>query len=149
MNTTWSFRPHSTSNCCTSACDNGKRENRKQEESKPVSPPKAFVPHVDIVESDDRITLVADLPGVDEGSLAVNIEKNVLSLRGQVKQAIPEGYVVVSSEYEVGDFERSFTISNDIDRANIDAVVKDGVLRLTLPKSHHAMVQKIPVKTAP
>lgn len=146
MNATQHSRNHVANGRCTSNCETSNREV-KQEEVEKIRP-KVFVPHVDIVESDDRITLMADLPGVDESSLSISVEKNVLSLHGQVKHTAPEGYQLAYSEYEVGDFERSFTISNDIDRAGIEAVVKDGVLRLTLPKAHHAMVQKIPVKTA-
>jgi HSP20 family protein len=142
MHATFSLPRHST-NRCASNC-----ETKKDQATEQRSTPKVFVPHVDIVESDSQITLVADLPGVDESTLDVTVEKNVLSLRGRVQPTLPEGFQLAYSEYEVGNFERSFTISNDIDRAGIEAVVKDGVLRLTLPKAHHAMVQKIPVKTA-
>ncbi|MDB5392476.1 MAG: small heat shock protein [Planctomycetaceae bacterium] len=133
--------PHSTNRC------HGHCETRKGHATEERSASKVFVPQVDIVESDDRITLVADLPGVDQETLDISVEKNVLSLRGTVKPNIPEGYQLAYSEFEVGNFERSFTISNDIDRAGIEAVMKDGVLRLTLPKAQHAMLQKIPVKT--
>jgi HSP20 family protein len=143
MNSTLNGAPHQSTNCCSSHCETKKDQAA---ETRPAS--QAFVPQVDIVESDDRITLVADLPGVDEQSLEVSVEKNVLSLKGTVKPSVPEGYQLAYAEYHVGNFERSFTISNDIDRAGIEAVVKDGVLHLTLPKAHHAMVQKIAVKTA-
>lgn len=143
MHATFSL-PRQSTNRCASNC-----ETKKDHAAEQRSAPKVFVPHVDIVESDSQITLVADLPGVDQSTLDVSVEKNVLTLRGQVQSTLPEGYQLAYSEYEVGNFERSFTISNDIDRAGIEAVVKDGVLRLTLPKAHHAMVQKIAVKTAP
>ena len=109
---------------------------------------KVFVPQVDIVESEDRILLIADLPGVDQESVEITLEKNVLSIRGTVKPHAPEGYTLGYAEYSVGNFERAFTVSNDIDRQGIDAVVKDGVLKLTLPKAKHAVLQKISVKTA-
>jgi HSP20 family protein len=144
MNTATYAPARHSMNRCASHCD-----TRKEQATEPRTATKVFVPHVDIVESDDRITLVADLPGVDQSSLEVSVEKNVLSLRGRVSPAVPEGYQLAYSEYEVGNFERSFTISNDIDRNGIEAIVKDGVLRLTLPKAHHAQVQKIAVKTAP
>ena len=134
---------HSSTNRCSGHC-----ETKTAPAAEERTPVKVFVPQVDIVESDDRITLVADLPGVDQENLDISVEKNVLSLRGTVKPTVPEGYQLAFSEYDVGNFERSFTISNDIDRAGIEAVMKDGVLRLTLPKAHHAMVQKITVKTA-
>lgn len=109
---------------------------------------KVFVPQVDIVESEDRILLVADLPGVDHDNLDINLEKNVLTIRGTVRPHAPEGYQLAYSEYSVGNFERAFTVSNDIERQGIDAVIKDGVLKLTLPKAKHAVSQKISVKTA-
>ena len=109
---------------------------------------KVFVPQVDIVESESQIVLVADLPGVDQQGLDVSLEKNVLTIRGTVASQAPEGYQLAYSEYEVGNFERAFTVSNDIDRQGIEAVVKDGVLKLTLPKAKHAVLQKIAVKTA-
>lgn len=143
MNVTNHSQANPTSNRCNGNCD-----SRKHEETNERTRAKVFVPQVDIVESDDHITLVADVPGVDEQSLEISVEKNVLSLKGHVKPNVPEGYQQAYAEYEVGDFERSFTISNDINRSGIEAVVKDGVLRLTLPKAQHAMVQKIAVKTA-
>ena len=135
-------RTPTTNGRCSNACETNKSDVPQ------VTPrTKVFVPRVDIVESDDHITLAADIPGVDDSSLTVSIEKNVLTLRGQVQASAPEGYQLAYSEYDVGDFERSFTISNDIDRGAIEAVMKDGVLRLKLPKAQHAMVQKIAVKT--
>lgn len=109
---------------------------------------KVFVPQVDIVESESQILLVADLPGVDQQGLDVSLEKNVLTIRGTVSSQAPEGYQLAYAEYDVGNFERAFTVSNDIDRQGIEAVLKDGVLKLTLPKAKHAVLQKIAVKTA-
>ncbi len=116
--------------------------------SEPAPAPKVYVPQVDILESENQILLLADLPGVDQEGLDVTLEKNVLTIRGTVKPHAPDGYQLAYAEYEVGNFERAFTVSNDIDRQGIEAVVKDGVLRLTLPKAKHAVLQKIPVKTA-
>lgn len=133
-----------TANCCKPRQETAPATNGA--ETTPA--PKVFVPQVDIMESENQILLVADLPGVDQENLEVTIEKNVLTIRGTVKPHAPEGYQLAYAEYEVGNFERAFTVSNDIDRQGIDAVVKDGVLRLTLPKAKHAVLQKIAVKTA-
>lgn len=133
-----------TANCCKPRQESTPATNSV--ETTPSS--KVFVPQVDILESENQILLIADLPGVDQENLDVTLEKNVLTLRGTVKPHGPEGYQLAYAEYEVGNFERAFTVSNDIDRQGIEAVVKDGVLRLTLPKAKHAVLQKIAVKTA-
>lgn len=133
----------------TASCCKPRQENASATNSAEATPaPKVFVPQVDILESENQILLVADLPGVDQENLDVTLEKNVLTIRGMVKPHGPEGYQLAYAEYEIGNFERAFTVSNDIDRQGIDAVVKDGVLRLTLPKAKHAVLQKIAVKTA-
>ncbi len=132
--------------CCCQPNGNCKTEKAAQPAF--AMETKVYVPQVDIVESEDRILLVADLPGVDQDGIEVTLEKNILTLRGTVKPHTPEGFSLGYAEYAVGNFERAFTVSNDIDRQGIEAVIKDGVLKLTLPKAKHAVVQKIAVKTA-
>jgi HSP20 family molecular chaperone IbpA len=94
----------------------------------------AFVPRVDIYETDETIVVVADMPGVDENSVDITLEKNVLTINGYVEPVQPENYSLAYAEYRVGDYERSFTLSNEIDQDNIEATLKDGVLTLHLPK---------------
>jgi HSP20 family molecular chaperone IbpA len=105
----------------------------------------AFVPRVDIFESGDVITVLADMPGVSAESVDIMLENRVLSINGYVEPMQPEGHVLAHAEYRVGDFERSFTLSDEIDREGIEATVKDGVLRLVLPKITEARVRKIPI----
>jgi HSP20 family molecular chaperone IbpA len=95
----------------------------------------AFVPRVDIYETDEAIDLVADMPGVDESLVDITLENRVLTVKGLVEPSWPEGYELAYAEYRVGDFERTFTISDTIDRGKIEATVQDGVLRLRLPKA--------------
>jgi len=109
---------------------------------------KAFVPRVDIYETDDELVVVADMPGVDENSVDITLEKNVLTINGNVNLAHPDNYNLAYAEYEEGDYERSFTLSNEIDLNKIEATVKDGVLRLNLPKIGEAKTKKIAVKAA-
>jgi HSP20 family protein len=109
---------------------------------------KAFVPQVDIYESDGEIITIADMPGVDENSVEITLEKNVLTITGYVKLEQPDNYNLAYAEYEVGDYQRSFNLSNEIDLENIEATVKDGVLRLSLPKIGPAKTKKISVKAA-
>jgi HSP20 family molecular chaperone IbpA len=106
----------------------------------------AFVPRADIYETDEAIYVVADMPGVDENSLDITLEKGVLSLNGTVEPETPEGYSLAYAEYRVGDYTRSFTLSNEIDQEAIEATLKDGVLRLTLHKLTEAQTRRIAVK---
>ncbi len=109
---------------------------------------KAYVPRVDIYETDDAVHVIADMPGVDEKSVDVTLEKNVLSIYGEVNLGKPDNYSLAYAEYEMGDYERKFTLSDEIDRDKIEASVKDGVLRLVLPKAGPAKTRRIPVKSA-
>lgn len=106
---------------------------------------KLYTPAVDIIEGKDDLVLVADMPGVDEHSVEITLEKDILSIYGKVEPEIPDNHRLVLSEYGVGDYQRSFTISDEIDREKIEATVKNGVLRLTLPKAEKAKTRKIPV----
>ncbi len=108
---------------------------------------KAFVPRVDIYETGGEIFVVADMPGVDENAVDITLEKGVLSIVGSVEPAPPEGYDLAYVEYDVGDFQRSFRLSDQIDQDKIAATVKDGVLRVRLPKVGPAQARKIAVTT--
>lgn len=106
----------------------------------------AFVPRADIYETGEAITVMVDMPGVDETSVDITLEDNVLTINGYVEPMQPEGHSLAYAEYRVGDFERAFTLSDEIDRDGIQAVVRDGVLQLHLPKSTEARVRKIAIK---
>ncbi len=107
----------------------------------------AFVPRVDIYELEDNISIVCDMPGVAEEGVNITLEKNVLTIDGYVAADTPEGYSLAYAEYRVGDYQRRFTVSDEIDQDNIEATLKDGVLRLTLPKAA-PKTRKIAVKSA-
>ncbi len=129
------------------------REMTKKEASVPegverTKPRRVFKPDVDIIELKDETVLTADLPGVDEHSLDITLDKNVLTIKGAVEQKIPAGYRLAYGEYEVGDYERAFTLSDEVDKDRIQASVKNGVLRLVLPKSPVAKTRKIAVTAA-
>jgi HSP20 family molecular chaperone IbpA len=106
----------------------------------------AFIPRADVYETEEAITVVGDMPGVDETSLDITLENNVLSIDGYVEPMQPEGYSLAYAEYRVGDYQRAFTLSDQIDRDGIEAVVKDGVLRLYLPKVTEARKRRIAIK---
>ena len=107
---------------------------------------RVYVPLVDIVEGKDETTVIADIPGVDESSVDITVEKNILEIYGKVDPDIPQDMRLVISEYGIGDYHRRFTLSDEIDRDRIQATVKNGVLRLILPKSEKAKTRKIEVK---
>jgi len=109
---------------------------------------KVFIPPVDIVESQDAIILTADMPGVDEKNVSVTLEKGVLSVLGEIEPASMKDRKIAYAEYEIGDYERAFTLSDEIDRDRIEASVKNWVLRLTLPKAEPVKLRKISVKSA-
>jgi HSP20 family protein len=117
--------------------------NTPAEQTKPGI---VFTPAVDIFETDKALTLLADMPGVRSDNLTIGINKNILTMTGEVDA--PEGKTEtdVLREYETGKYFREFTLSNEIDQTRIDAVLKDGVLRLTLPKVEEVTPRKITVK---
>lgn len=125
-----------------------KQEIEPVEGAERTSERRAYIPRVDIYETDEGINLVADMPGVDENSVDIMLEKNVLSIRGTVEDEAPEDYSLAYAEYGVGDYERRFTLSDEIDQENIEASVKNGVLHLHLPKAGPAKARKISVKPA-
>ncbi len=88
---------------------------------------------------------MADIPGVDEAHLDVTLDKNILTIRGHAEAPSFEGFTLARSEYGVGDFERVFTVSEDVNRDAIEATVKDGVLQLKLPKTAQSARRKINV----
>jgi HSP20 family protein len=106
----------------------------------------AFVPRADIYETDDEIVVVADMPGVDENTVDIALENNVLTINGYVEMEQPEGYSLAYAEYRVGDYQRALSLSDQIDQEGIEATVKDGVLRLHLPKITEARVKTIAIK---
>ena len=106
---------------------------------------KLYTPPVDITEEKDSLFLIADMPGVDEHSVDITLEKNVLTIYGRVEPDVPDNHRLVSAEYGIGDYQRTFTLSDEIDREKIQASVKNGVLRLTLPKAEAAKTRKMPV----
>jgi HSP20 family protein len=129
------------------------KEMQKREASLPVETErttarKVFIPRVDIHETKDAIVLTADMPGVDEKSIDITLEKSVLTLSGRVEPDTYEGYRAAYAEYEAGDYERAFTLSDEINRDGIEASVKNGVLKLTLPKAEPVKLRKINVKSA-
>jgi HSP20 family protein len=109
-------------------------------------PGPTFTPAVDIFETDREITLVADIPGVKADHLHIDVRDNVLTLAGEVEAPEGQGEVDVLREYDTGKYLREFTLSEMIDQSKIEAELKEGVLRLTLPKVEAVSPRKVKVK---
>ncbi len=106
-----------------------------------------FIPAVDIYESETALTLLADMPGVPFGNVDIDLNNDQLTIRGSA--VLPDGGgAVMLKEYEVGDYYRQFTLSDAIDRAKIEASMKDGILKIVLPKAEAAKPRKITVTSA-
>jgi HSP20 family protein len=105
-----------------------------------------FLPHTDIYEREDAIVVVAEMPGVNRDDVDVNLENNELTVSGHAEGPQVEGHELSYAEYETGDYQRRFRISAPIDAEKIDASMKDGVLRVILPKSKEAQPRKVEVK---
>jgi len=106
----------------------------------------SWAPAVDIFEHEGNIVLKAELPGVDSKDVDVRVENNVLTLRGERKfdtEVDKESYHRVERAY--GAFSRSFTLPTVVDTDKIKAEVKDGVLRVTLPKREEAKPKQITI----
>jgi HSP20 family molecular chaperone IbpA len=107
---------------------------------------RVFSPRTDIIETGDQYLIVADIPGSNEKEVNITLEKNVLTINATTSSDFPVGKTLILTEFGVGDYYRSFVISDQIDREKIEAKVKNGVLRLILPKAGPAKTQRISIK---
>lgn len=123
-----------------------KKEAEAPEKGELTRARRVYNPAVDIIERKDDIVVIADMPGVDEKSVDITLEKNVLTIYGKVEAIIPEKHNLYISEYGIGDYQRAFTLTDEVDREKIQASVKNGVLRVVLPKAEAVKTRKIAVK---
>lgn len=105
-----------------------------------------YTPAVDIFESEDKITVLADLPGVSPENLTIDLRDDVLTLVGRVPDSPAARESVILREHSAGTFLRQFNLSESIDQSKIDAKLSDGVLRLELPKQEKAKPRRITVQ---
>jgi HSP20 family protein len=106
-----------------------------------TAPARYYVPTTDIFETEDALTVVTDLPGVEKQAIDVNVENDVL----RIDFTKCEGLEPLYTEYNVGHFTRSFSLSNKIDQQQIRAQLEDGVLKLTLRKAKEAQPRRIAI----
>jgi HSP20 family protein len=121
-----------------------KRELQKKDES--TIPARTFLPTTDIYETDQVLTVVMEMPGVDKANLDINVENDVLSVAGRIDFSKYENLQPVYTEYNIGHYRRTFSLSpSRVDQEKIRAEMQDGVLTLTLPKAERAKSRKIAV----
>jgi HSP20 family molecular chaperone IbpA len=108
--------------------------------------PDTLTPPIDIHEGPEGLVLEADVPGVEDKSLTVQLEDNVLSLHAVLGPGQPEGSRVLHEEFRVAAFARSFILSDEVDRARIAAELRHGVLRVVLPRAERPPTRRIEVK---
>ena len=120
--------------------------NGSSASSDPTSAGPIFTPPADILEKGDTVVMLLDIPGADPASLDVTLDKHLLTISARVASAAPEGYAPAHIEFANGIYERRFVFSERMDGDHIDATLKDGVLRLTVPKAPDTGATKISVK---
>ena len=108
-----------------------------------------FSPPIDIFETDEGLVLHADLPGVSIKTLELQVQDNKLTLFGRVQPVVPPEARTVHQEYGVGDFLRSFILSDEVDYERITATMNNGVLKVVLPKAPKAKPRRIEVNAEP
>ena len=108
-------------------------------------PARYYVPPTDIYETDDALTVVMEIPGVERKDVDINIEKDVIRIEGRIDFSKYEGLEPLYTEYNVGHFARAFSLSSKIDRQQISAELADGILTLTLKKAKEAMPRRIAI----
>ncbi len=121
-----------------------KREQERREET--TIPARVFLPTADIYETQDALTVILEMPGVEKGNVNVRVEDGLLHVEGRLDLTKYQGLQPLYTEYNVGHYSRSFQLSSKIDQNKITASMKDGVLSLTLPKVEEAKPRKIEVK---
>ena len=120
-----------------------KREVETKQES--TVPARVFVPVTDIFETDDALTVMLEMPGVAKDRVDVRVENDVLTIEGQIDFGVYKNLRPLYTEYNVGNYARTFQLSSRIEQDRISAALKDGVMTLVLPKVERAKPRKIHV----
>ena len=120
-----------------------KRELEKKQEATVSA--RFFVPTTDIFETEQALSVIVEMPGVDKSKVDVSVEDGLLTIQGQIVFSKYEGMQPIYTEYNIGHYRRSFSLSNKVDQARISAEMQDGVLTLMLPKAEEAKPRRIAV----
>jgi HSP20 family protein len=120
-----------------------KREHEKREET--TIPARVFVPTADIYETQDALTVILEVPGVEKNNVTVRVEDGLLYVEGRLDLTKYQGLQPLYTEYNIGHYSRSFQLSSKINQTKIAAALNDGVLSLTLPKVEEAKPRVITI----
>lgn len=116
----------------------------EQSEGEPIQEGVFYVPEVDIIENENSITLLADIPGVDKKNVQIDVKESVLTLTATVEPPLPHQQLTYK-EYDLGGYMRRFSLGERIDQDKINASIENGVLTLVLPKAEAHKPRKIAV----
>jgi len=122
--------------------------NVTKKEGNVTRPEPALQPPVDVIEDASGITLYADLPGVPKDKLSIHLEADSLTIEGEVVLDTPEGMESGIAEVRLPRYRRVFALSRELDSEKASAELKQGVLKLRIPKAEHAQPRKIEIKVA-
>lgn len=120
---------------CGCGCESAAKQEGSVAKCEQKQPRRAYVPAVDVVEAENAVDLVIDVPGVAENSVDLSIEKNILTVSAVPADGVIAGKKLMYAEYGVGEYRRSFALAEEVDQEHITASLKNGVLRIKLPKS--------------
>jgi HSP20 family protein len=121
-----------------------KRELESKEET--TIPVRQFLPATDIYETENELMVILEMPGVEKSNVSINVEDSVLNVEGRLDLTKYQGLHPLYTEYNIGNYSRSFRLSSKIDQHKIAAEMKDGVLSLKMPKVGEAKPRTIQVK---
>ena len=107
-----------------------------------------LMPPVDVVEDEGGITLFADIPGVSKDKLSLQIEADMLTIEGEVDIPAPAGLEPSYAEVGLPRYRRMFTLSKELEPSKVAAELREGVLKLRVPKAEHAKPRRIEVKVS-
>jgi len=122
------------------------QKREAQGDGEKTTPARFYLPPTDIYETQDALTLVMEMPGVEREDVTVKLENGVLNVEGRIDYSKYQEMQPVYTEYNVGHFARSFTLSERIDQGEITAELNAGVLTLTMKKAKEAMPRRIEVR---
>ncbi len=129
------------------SADSRQPDDMLQRSGEPAPERWVRTPLIDIFENEQGLVLRADLPGVTAEGLELQVQDNRLTLFGRVSSTVPDGAELIHQEYHIGDFLRSFILSDDVDHENISAKLNNGVLEVVLPRIPRAKPRKISIQT--
>lgn len=120
--------------------------DQKTKTSKQARQNLTLTPPVDVFEDATGITLFADLPGVPKDQLSIQVEADTLTLEGTLGMQVPEGMEASHAEINQPRYRRVFSLSRELDSEKVSAELRNGVLKLRIPKAEHAQPRRIEVQ---